>query len=81
MRDHMWALTDWGAGLLIAMALMMAAMLAVALAVAWLLVRPFSRWAETKRRGDPAFDELRRRYASGEIDAEEFEERRRRLES
>ena len=72
---------DWGTGTWIAMSVMMAVMLAVILGVAWLFVRPFSRWAETKQTGDPALGELRRRYASGEIDADEFEERRRRLES
>lgn len=56
-------------------------MIAVILAVAWLFVRPFSRWAEAKQTDDPALDDLRRRYASGEIDADEFEEHRRRLES
>ncbi len=77
----MLALSDWNTGIWIAMAVMMAAMFAVILAVAWLFVRPFSRWAETKRTGDPALDELRRRYASGEIDTDEFEKRRRQLES
>lgn len=72
---------DWGTGTWIAMGLMMAAMLAVIIGVAWLLVRPFSRWAESRRERDPAVDELRRRFASGEIDSDEYEERRRRLRS
>lgn len=71
---------DRGTGTWIVMALMMAVMLAAILGVAWLLLRPFSRWAESRRPRDPALDELRRRYAGGEIDADEYEERRRRLE-
>jgi putative membrane protein len=72
---------DWGTGTWIVIAVMMAVMLAVILGLAWLFLRPFSDWAQTRRSRDPALEELRRRFASGEIDADEYEERRRRLES
>jgi uncharacterized membrane protein len=74
-------MADLGTGFWIVMAVMMAAMLVVILGVAWLIVRPFSDWVESRRSRVPALDELRRRFASGEIDADEYEERRRRLES
>ena len=70
---------DWGTGTWIVMAVMMAAMFAVILGVAWLLVRPFSRWAEGRRERDPALDELRERYARGEIGDDEFAARKRQL--
>lgn len=72
-----WNGWDWGAW--VAMALMMVVMLAVVLLAVWIIARPFSQWAESKRAPDAALEDLRRRYARGEIDAEEYEDRRRRL--
>ncbi|KTG17532.1 MULTISPECIES: SHOCT domain-containing protein [unclassified Guyparkeria] len=55
---------------------------AIALLIKWLVSpRPGSEGESTsERRSNRALDILRERYARGEIDHEEFEERRRRLE-
>jgi uncharacterized membrane protein len=74
-------MADFATGFWIVMAVMMAAMLLLILGVAWLLLRPFSDWADSRRSHDPGLDELRRRFASGEIDADKYKERRRQLES
>lgn len=61
----------------ILMALFMVVMLAVMLGIGWALVR--SAVSRRRRGGDGALDELRLRYARGEIDAEDFEARRSEL--
>jgi putative membrane protein len=58
----------------------MTAMLVTLLAIVWLIVRAVGPPREVERSGeDRALDELRVRYARGEISGEEFEERRRKL--
>ena len=72
---------EWGWSMWVAMTIAMTAMLVTLLAIVWLIVRavgPPRR--EVERSGeDRALEELRLRYARGEISGEEFEERRRTL--
>ncbi len=71
---------DWGWAMWVAMTIGMTAMLVTLLAIVWLIVRAVGPPREAERRGeDRALEELRVRYARGEISAEEFEERRRTL--
>ncbi|ELZ35008.1 hypothetical protein C474_01567 [Halogeometricum pallidum JCM 14848] len=69
--------TGWGVGMLL-VGLLWVALLVGLLAVSayWLLARDGNG---ERARPDPAMDELRTRYARGEIDEAEFESRRRRL--
>ncbi|MFB3819654.1 MAG: SHOCT domain-containing protein [Candidatus Methylomirabilales bacterium] len=76
MGDHpmMWMWGAWGIGMMIVMLLFWAAVIAgIVLGIRWLLGqgRP--------GRGDAALDILRERYARGEINREEFEQRKRDL--
>ena len=62
------------------MSIGMTAMLLTLLAIVWLIVRAVGQPRESDRsREDRALEELRLRYARGEISGEEFEERRRTL--
>lgn len=75
---HAWGNGDWG---WVAMTIGMTAMLGTLLAIVWLIVRAAGPPREVERsREDRALEELRVRYARGEISTEEFEERRRTLE-
>ncbi len=56
--------------------LMMIGFWALILLVAWAVIRGTSR-PEPKERGRDAMDVLEERFARGEIDEEEFENRRR----
>lgn len=76
---HAWADGDWGWGMWLAMTIGMTAMLATLLAIVWLIVRAVGSPREAERKEDRALEELRVRYARGEISGEEFEERRRTL--
>ncbi len=74
----MWG--GWGWPGMILGPLMMIAVLAAAVAVAVLLVRWFAGGPAATTAGPPgktALDILSERFAKGEIDKEEFEERRR----
>jgi putative membrane protein len=52
----------------------------IAMAIRWLMRQnPKDRYAGEATSGDTALDMLRQRYARGEIDAAEFEERKRTL--
>ncbi|HEU0246653.1 MAG TPA: SHOCT domain-containing protein [Gaiellaceae bacterium] len=79
---HAWGDGDWGWGMWLAMTIGMTAMLVTLLAIVWLIVRAVGPPpVEAERSGeDRALEELRVRYARGEISGEEFEERRRTLE-
>jgi putative membrane protein len=68
----MWHWGDPGAGW--AMILWMALLAAATVAVVWLLLRA-GRERGPRQQGDPAEEILRRRFAAGEIDAEEYEQR------
>jgi putative membrane protein len=70
-----------GVGLGLFWALVALALVAVIVAGAYLALRAFDgdRQAEDGDRGTDALAILRRRYASGEVDDEEFERRRTRL--
>ena len=71
---------DWGWPMWLTMTIGMTAMLVTLLAIAWLIVRAVGPPREVERRkADRALEELRVRYARGEITGEEFEERRRTL--
>jgi putative membrane protein len=77
---HMWSDGDGGWGMWLAMTIGMTAMVVTLLAVVWLIVRAVGPPREVERRGeDRALEELRLRYARGEITNEEFVERRRTL--
>lgn len=77
---HAWGGGDWGWGMWLAMTIGMTAMLITLLAIVWLVVRAVGPAPEREgRREDWAVEELRVRYARGEISGEEFEERRRML--
>lgn len=76
MGDGDWG---WGWGMWLAMTIGMTAMLVTLLAVVWLIVRAVGLPREAERREDRALEELRVRYARGEISVEEFEERRNTL--
>ena len=49
--------------------------------VVWAIIKVFPDWQDrvglNRRREDPAEETLRQRFARGEIDAEEYEERHR----
>jgi uncharacterized membrane protein len=76
----MWSDGDGGWSMWLAMTIGMTAMVVTVLAVVWLIVRAVGPPREVERRGeDRAFEELRLRYARGEITGEEFAERRRTL--
>ncbi|MDS0299094.1 SHOCT domain-containing protein [Halogeometricum sp. S1BR25-6] len=66
----------WGFGMLFGVLLWTALLVGVAVAAYRLFAR---EGGDERARPDPAMDELRARYARGEIDDSEFEERRRRL--
>ena len=74
---HAWGDGDWGWGMWLAMTIGMTAMLLTLLAIVWLIVRAVG--APLERREDTALEELRVRYARGDVSGEEFEERRRTL--
>lgn len=77
-HSMMWG--GWGWTGMILGPLMMIAVLAAAIAVAVLLVRWIAGGPAAKTAGRPgttALDILSERFAKGEIDKEEFEERRR----
>ena len=77
---HAWGDGDLGWGMWLAMTIGMTAMLITLLAIVWLIVRAVGPPREAERgRDDRALEELRVRYARGEISGEEFEERRRTL--
>jgi putative membrane protein len=67
------------AGMWTVMVFGMLAMVVALVAVAWLIVRPLERWSTAKANRDPALEELRLRYARGEVSPEELQERRRAL--
>lgn len=71
---------DWGWGMWAAMTIGMTVMLATLLAAVWLIVRAVGPAPESAGRSDDrALEELRVRYARGEISGEELDERRRTL--
>ena len=75
-----WMDDDRGWPMWLAMSIGMTAMLLTLLAIVWLIVRAVGPPREVERsRADRALEELRVRYARGEISGEEFEERRRTL--
>jgi len=77
---HAWGYGEWGWGMWLAMTIGMTAMLSTLLAIVWLIVRAVGPPRAVERAGeDRALEELRVRYARGEITGEEFEERRRTL--
>ena len=77
---HAWGDGDWGWAMWLAMTIGMTAMLVTLLAIVWLIVRAVGPPREFERsREDRALEELRLRYARGEISGEEFEKRRRTL--
>jgi len=77
---HAWSDGDWNWGMWLAMTIGMTAMLVTLLAIVWLIVRAVGPPREVEpSRGDRALEELRVRYARGEISGDEFEERRRTL--
>ena len=69
----------WDAGGWLLMGIGMLFWLLVLVAVVWIVVRTISvadrRHADRQSDRDEALDLLRRRFANGEIDAEEFEQR------
>jgi len=73
-----WMDDDRGWPMWLAMSIGMTAMLLTLLAIVWLIVRAVGPPREGERR-DAALEELRVRYARGDISREEFEERRRTL--
>lgn len=70
---------DFSGGDWALMVVMMLVMLGALAAAVWLIVRPLGIWAGSKANRDLALDELRGRYARGEIDHEEFERRKQQL--
>lgn len=70
---------DFSGGDWAVMVVMMFVMLAVLLAAVWLIARPRGIGAGSRANGDPALDELRSRYARGEIDHDEFDRRKGQL--
>ena len=77
---HAWGDGDWGWAMWLAMTIGMTAMLVTLLAIVWLIVRAVGPPREVERsREDRALEELRVRYARGEISGDELEERRRTL--
>ena len=69
----------WDAGGWLMMGIGMLFWLLVLVAVVWIVVRTITvadrRQADGRSERDEALDLLRRRFANGEIDAEEFEQR------
>jgi putative membrane protein len=69
----------WDAGGWLMMGIGMLFWLLVLVAVVWIVVRMITvadrRQADGRSERDEALDLLRRRFANGEIDAEEFEQR------
>lgn len=77
---HMWSDGDGGWAMWLAMTIGITAMVVTVLAVVWLIVRAVGPPREVERRGDDrALEELRLRYARGEITGEEYSERLRTL--
>lgn len=70
---------DFSGGDWAVMVVMMFVMLAVLLAAVWLIARPRGSGAGSMANRDPALDELRSRYARGEIDNDELERRKSQL--
>jgi putative membrane protein len=80
-HPHMW--DGWGGGMFIG-SLMMILVIAVCIAVVVLLVRWLSSGSQSLSAspppgGKPPLDILNERFARGEIDKDEFEERKRLL--
>ncbi len=69
----------WDAGGWLMMGIGMLFWVVILVAVVWLVVRTINaadrRQADGRGDRDEALDVLRRRFANGEIDAEEFEQR------
>ena len=69
----------WDAGGWLMMGIGMLFWIVILVAVVWLVVRTINaadrRQADGRGDRDEALDVLRRRFANGEIDAEEFEQR------
>ena len=69
----------WDAGGWLMMGIGMLIWIVILVAVVWLVVRTINaadrRQADGRGDRDEALDLLRRRFASGEIDAEEYEQR------
>jgi len=77
---HAWGDGDLGWGMWLAMTIGMTAMLITLLAIVWLIGRAVGQPREVEPiMGDRALEELRVRYARGEISGDELEERRRTL--
>ncbi len=53
--------------------------LIIVLAVIWIVVKSMNRTGSAQSSGKTALDILKERYASGEIDKEEFEKRKKDL--
>lgn len=70
---------DFSGGDWAVMVVMMFIMLAVLLTAVWLIARPRGIGTGSRTDRDPALDELRSRYARGEIDHDEFERRKGQL--
>ena len=77
----MWHWDEWSWATWLGMALMMLAMVVLFGLLAWLLLRAFTdrRDGKAPEEPDAAVEELRLRYARGEMGREEYEERRRAL--
>lgn len=69
-----WGMSGWGVGMMVVGLLWLLLLLAVPLGLLYWLVSTGSAG------DDPALRRLRERYASGEIDEEEYERRLRRLD-
>lgn len=77
--QHMWGGQGWFLGPLAMIAFLVVVILLVVLLVRWLSGPGDRPGAHLSR--ESALDTLQQRYARGEIDREEYEERRRVLES
>jgi putative membrane protein len=81
---HMWGWDGdgwgswWGIGMMLVWLLIL---VAVVLGVIWFIRQGASRGSGVETTHDRALDTLRERYARGEISHEEFEEKRRDLQS
>ena len=81
--DHGWGMMPWGMG---GMMLMMPVMFLLAIAVIFAVTFMVRRAGDYERReghlprADTAMDILKKRYARGEIDQEEYERMKRDLE-
>lgn len=72
---HMWGgMGGWGIGMMLVGTLWMVLLVALPVVLVYGLLT-----GRDGSRSDPAIEELRERYARGEIDEEEYESRRRRL--